>query len=96
VQENQAFSAGQVSLQEKRLDSVVFLVEVQKDSPVEGAKVSQNEHFDKILNYGKNDFGALGKLFCLLFDLPQIICYFVFLVVMKVCPQITKLRIYSA
>jgi hypothetical protein len=49
VQENQAFSAGQVSLQEKRLDSVVFLVEVQKDSPVEGAKVSQNERFGKII-----------------------------------------------
>jgi hypothetical protein len=49
VQENQAFSAGQVSLQEKRLDSVVFLVEVQKDSPVEGTKVSQNERFDKII-----------------------------------------------
>jgi hypothetical protein len=49
VQENQAFSAGQVSLQEKRLDSVVFLVEVQKDSPVAGTKVSQNERFDKII-----------------------------------------------
>jgi hypothetical protein len=59
VQENQAFSAGQVSLQEKRLDSVVFLVEVQKDSPVAGTKVSQNDN-------GKNDFGALDKLFCLL------------------------------